>query len=60
MALTQALGSFLLHILEGTMHILFKADITLKKPKENLEILNGSNTDSGDFKTGHWEPSNLF
>ena len=59
MALTQALGSFL-HILEGIMHSLFKADITLKKPKENLEILNGCNADSGDFKTDHWEPSNLF
>ena len=59
MALTQSLRSFL-HILEGVMHILFKAGITLKKPRENLEILNGSNTDSGDFKTDHWEPSNLF
>ena len=59
MGLTQALGSFL-HILEGIMHILFKADIALKKPKENLEILNGCNADSGDFKTDHWEPSNLF
>ena len=31
------------------MQKMFKIDITLKKPKENLQILNDSNTDSGNF-----------
>ena len=48
MALTQTLGSFL-HILQEIMQKIFKINNTLKKPKENLQILNGSNTDSRDF-----------